>query len=192
MINKLFFFTQVRLSLFDGKLKQSQVDGITAIIDEWENNNSRKDDRWLAYMLSTTHHETAATMQPIEEFGKGRSRPYGKKLKMSRKPYTNTGNIFYGRGFVQLTWYENYEKAGKKLNLDFINNPEKVMDLQNATKIMFLGMAEGWFTGKKLGDYFTATKEDWVNARRIINGLDRAEWIASYAKKYYAAISYTV
>jgi putative chitinase len=191
MINRLFFFTQVRLSLFDGKLKQSQVDGITAILDEWEKNSSKKDDRWLAYMLSTTHHETAATMQPIEEFGKGKNRPYGKRLKMSRKPYTNTPNIFYGRGFVQLTWYENYEKAGKKLNQDFINNPAKVMDLVNATKIMFLGMAEGWFTGKKLGDYFSATKEDWVNARKIINGLDRANWIASYAKKYYAAISYT-
>ncbi|MEO7306764.1 MAG: glycoside hydrolase family 19 protein [Ferruginibacter sp.] len=191
MINKLFFFTQVRLSLFDGKLKQSQVDGITAILDEWEKNNNKKDDRWLAYMLSTTHHETGATMQPIEEFGKGKSRPYGKKLKMSRKAYTDTDNIFYGRGFVQLTWYENYEKAGKKLNHDFINNPEKVMELANASRIMFLGMTEGWFTGKKLGDYFTKTKEDWVNARRIINGLDRAEWIASYAKKYYAAISYT-
>jgi len=192
MINRLFFFAQVRLSLFDGKLKQSQVDGITAILDEWEKNNSKKDDRWLAYMLSTAHHETAATMQPIEEFGKGKSRPYGKRLKMSRKPYTDTTNIFYGRGFVQLTWYENYEKAGKKLSQDFINNPAKVMELANATKIMFVGMAEGWFTGRKLGDYFSATKEDWVNARRIINGLDRADWIASYAKKYYAAISYTI
>ncbi|MEO6252220.1 MAG: hypothetical protein ABIO79_02910 [Ferruginibacter sp.] len=62
----------------------------------------------------------------------------------------------------------------------------------NATKIMFLGMAEGWFTGKNPGDYFTKTKEDWVNARRIINGLDRPDWVASYyAKKYYAAISYS-
>jgi predicted chitinase len=143
-------------------------------------------------MLSTTHHETAATMQPIEEFGKGKGRPYGKRLKITRKPYTNTNSIFYGRGFVQLTWYENYEKAGKKLNQDFINNPQKVMDLDNATRIMFLGMSEGWFTGKTLSNYFNATKGDWVNARRIINGLDRANWIADYAHKYYAAISYTV
>jgi len=192
MINRNFFFTQVRNSLFDGKLKQQQVNGLTAILDEWEADKTKKDDRWLAYMLSTTHHETAATMQPIEEYGKGKGRRYGKRIKMSGKPYNNTTNIFYGRGFVQLTWYENYEKAGKKLKQDFIQHPEKVMELQNATKIMFAGMAEGWFTGKKLGDYFNATKEDWVNARRIINGLDRADWIASYAKKYYAAISYTL
>lgn len=178
--------------MFSGKFKQAQVDGLSAILDEWKKNYQKKDDRWLAYMLSTTHHETAATMQPIEEFGKGTSSPYGKRLKMSRKPYSNTNSIFYGRGFVQLTWYENYEKAGKKLNQDFINHPEKVMELPNATKIMFLGMAGGWFTGKKLSMYFNETKEDWRNARRIINGLDRADWIAAYARKYYAAISYTV
>lgn len=191
MINRLFFFTHIKQTLFGGRFKQSQVDGISAILDEWEKNNSKKDDRWLAYMLSTTHHETAATMQPIEEYGKGRGRPYGKRLKMSRKSYSNTNSIFYGRGFVQLTWYENYEKAGKKLKQDFINHPEKVMELGNATKIMFLGMAEGWFTGRKLSTYFNQTKEDWRNARRIINGIDRADWIANYARKYYAAISYT-
>lgn len=192
MLNRNFFFDQVRANLFGGKLKQGQFLGLQAILDEWEKNHPKKDDRWLAYMLSTTHHETAATMQPIEEFGKGRNRTYGKRIKMNRKPYNNTNAIFYGRGFVQLTWYENYEKAGKKLNEDFIQHPERVMDLGNATKIMFLGMAEGWFTGKKLGDYFNGTKEDWINARRIINGLDRADWIASYAKKYYGAISYTL
>lgn len=192
MINRSFFFSQVRISLFDGKLKQQQVNGITAILDEWESDKTKKDDRWLAYMLSTTHHETAATMQPIEEFGKGKGRRYGKRLKMNGTSYSDTSNIFYGRGFVQLTWYENYDKAGKKLKEDFIQHPEKVMELANATKIMFAGMANGWFTGKKLGDYFNAVKEDWVNARRIINGLDRADWIASYAKKYYSAISYTV
>jgi len=192
MINRKFFFAQVRDTLFGGKLKQKQVDGLSAILDEWETNYKTKDDRWLAYMLSTTHHETAATMQPIEEYGKGKGRKYGSRIKMNGKHYTDTNNIFFGRGFVQLTWYKNYEKAGKKLKQDFIMHPEKVMEPANATKIMFSGMAEGWFTGKKLSDYFNATKEDWVNARRIINGLDRAFWIADYAKKYYASISYKV
>ncbi len=192
MINRKFFFDQVRNSLFNGKLTLSQVKGLEAILNEWESNNSKKDDRWLAYMFATTHHETDTTMQPIEEYGKGKGRKYGKRLKMSGLAYTNTTNIFYGRGFVQLTWYENYDKAGKKLKADFIKYPEKVMELSNATRIMFLGMAEGWFTGKKLGDYFNATKEDWYNARRIINGTDKASAIAAYGLKYYAAISYTI
>jgi len=192
MINRKFFFDQVRNSLFDGKLKQSQVNGLTAILNEWERNYPKKDDRWLAYMLATTHHETDTAMQPIEEYGKGKGRKYGKKIKMSGKPYRNTNHIFYGRGFVQLTWYENYEKAGKKLRQDFVRYPEKVMETANATRILFLGMTEGWFTGKKLSDYFNAEKEDWYNARRIINGVDNALTTAYYAKRYYAAISYTV
>ena len=57
--------------------------------------------------------------------------------------------------------------------------------------ILFEGMILGTFTGKKFADYFSPTKEDWTGARRIINGTDKKELIASYAKRYYAAISYT-
>ena len=52
-------------------------------------------------------------------------------------------------------------------------------------------MTKGIFTGKKFADYFSPQKEDWVNARRIVNGLDKANSIADYGKRYYAAISYT-
>jgi putative chitinase len=193
MINRKFFFDHSRNTLFHGILKQSQVNGLNAILDEWEKKWAKKDDRWLAYMLATAHHETGATMQPIEEFGKGKGRPYGQNLKMDKKTrYTDTTNIFYGRGYVQLTWYDNYQKAGKKLGQDFIQHPELTMTPANASEIMFVGMSEGWFTGKKLSNYFNPTTEDWVNARRIINGLDKATLIANYAKMYYASISHTV
>ena len=69
MINRRFFFEQCRGALFGGSLKQKQIDGLTAILDEWERHHARKDDRWLAYALGTTHHETARTMQPIHEYG---------------------------------------------------------------------------------------------------------------------------
>ena len=54
MINRKFFFDYVRGHLFDGKLRQSQVDGLNAILTEWERKYAKKDDRWLAYMLATT------------------------------------------------------------------------------------------------------------------------------------------
>ena len=192
MLNRKFFFTQVRTYLFGGTLKQSQVDGLNVILEEWEAHWAKKDDRWLAYMLATAHHETDRTMQPIEEYGKGKNRKYGEKYKMDGTRYTDTGNIFYGRSYVQLTWYENYAKAGKKLGQDFLQNPQLVMRPDNASEIMFYGMTEGWFTGRKLGDYFSASVQDWRNARRIINGLDKADLIAGYAQQYYAAISHTV
>jgi putative chitinase len=198
MLNREFFYNYVRVSLFNGKLKQSQVNGLETILNEWEANYAQKDDRWLAYMLATTHHETDRTIKPIEEYGKGKKKAYGQFLKMTRNkagkriPYSNTTELFYGRGFVQLTWYENYAKASKKLNQDFLHDASKVMLPENATKIMFIGMMEGWFTTKKLSDYFNATKTDWYNARRIINGIDKAKLIADYAFNYYAAMSYTI
>lgn len=198
MINRKFFFDQARNTLFGGSLNTKQVNGLTAILDEWDTNYSQNDDRWLAYMLATTHHETGRTMQPIEEWGKGRGLPYGSRLKMAkdrsgkRIPYSDTTELFYGRGFVQLTWYENYDKAGQKLNQDFLHNAAGVMEISNATKILFLGMTEGWFTGAKLSTFFNPTTEDWKNARKIINGLDKWDLIKDYALKYYAAISHTV
>ncbi|TOE35570.1 hypothetical protein CGJ43_25525, partial [Vibrio parahaemolyticus] len=60
--------------------------------------------QYLAYVLATTYHETGHTMKPIEEWGKGQGRPYG-------EPDPETGQTYYGRGYVQLTWLANYIKA---------------------------------------------------------------------------------
>jgi predicted chitinase len=192
MINEKFFFDQVRARLFDGRLSTKQFNGLKSILDEWQRNWQNKDDRWLAYMLATTHHETDRKMQPIEEYGKGRNKDYGRRLKMDRTPYTDTIAIFYGRGLVQITWYENYKKAGIKLGINLIQHPELALDVNYSTQILFHGMNEGWFTTKKLDQYFNSTTEDWRNARRIINGIDKADLIAYYAKKYYSCISYTI
>lgn len=198
MINRNFFFDQTKNTLFGGKFTTKQVNGLETILNEWEANYSQHDDRWLAYMFGTTHHETGRTMQPIEEWGKGQNLPYGRRLKMekdkkgNRIPYSDTNELFYGRGFVQLTWYENYAKAGQKLHQDFLHNAAGVMEISNATKIMFFGMTEGWFTGAKLSRFFNPTTEDWKNARKIINGLDKWDLIKDYSLKYYAAISHTI
>lgn len=192
MVNKDKFFSSIRSSLF-GKLSQKQVDGLNYILDSCEK-ACVKDMRWVAYMLATAYHETGYTMQPIEEYGKGKGRDYGKKLKMSRKPYTKPDKIYYGRGYVQITWYENYETMGKLLKIDLLNKPELALDPEIAAKIMIEGMTKGIsgfgdFTGKKLEDYFNDNITDWINARRIINGTDKAVQIANYAKKFYEALT---
>lgn len=183
-INRGFFFTHVRRIMFSSVLQQSQVDGINAILDAWEEKYAEGDDRWLAYALATTYHETDQHMQPIEEYGKGRGMPYG-------KPDSTTGEVYYGRGFVQLTWERNYKTMSDLLGVDFVDHPELALELDNATKIMFIGMIKGLFTGRSLGDYFNNTTNDWVNARKIINGLDKAQAIAMYGHNFYSAISYT-
>ena len=50
-------------------------------------------------------------------------------------------------------------------------------------------MAEGWFTGRKLGQYFNDEKDDPLNARQIINGNDDDELIKGYHNKFLAALT---
>lgn len=184
-INRQFFFDQVRLTLFDGRLRQPQVQGLTQFLDGWEAQHPEDDDRWLAYILGTTHHETGRQFQPIEEWGRGQGRPYGRKDP-------ETGQRYYGRGYVQLTWKDNYRRMGDALGVDLVWHPQLALDPDIALRIIFYGMINGSFTGRGLARYFDATTEDWRNARRIVNGLDRADEIAGIARRYYAAISYTV
>lgn len=191
-INQKYFFDSVRASLFKGKMTQSQFEGMEAILKRWEA-SELTDLRWLAYMLATVYHETAKTMEPIEEYGKGKNYKYGKKIKRSGIPYTLPDKLYYGRGYVQLTWYENYETMGKLLGIDLLNNPELALHPNIAAQIMFEGMTKGNsnfgdFTGKSLEHYFNDKKEDWVNARRIINGTDKADLIAGYGKKFMDAL----
>ena len=176
MINRTFFFAQVNQSLFGAKLGAKPRATLGMMLDYWEANYGKGDDRWLAYAFGTAHHETDRKFGPIREYGLGKGKPY--------VPY-------YGRGLVQLTWNYNYEKMGKKLGIKLLENPDLALEVKNAIPILFIGMSEGIFTGKKFADYFSKTKEDWVQARRIINGLDKAQLIADYAQRYYGAISYT-
>ena len=79
-----------------GTLSQSQVDGTEALLDEGEKRQLPMNQ--LAYILSTSWHETAATMMPIAEYGKVKDHPYGEPCPQ----YDN--QVAYGRGYVQLTW----------------------------------------------------------------------------------------
>lgn len=187
-MNTKSFYDTIRQTLFSGSISSKQFEGIEAIINGY-NKRCINDLRKLAYSLATVYHETAKTMQAIAEYGKGKNYDYGKKLKMSRKPYSVPNQIFYGRGYPQLTWYENYDNMGKQLGLDLLNNPDLMLKLDVSVDALFIGMTKGMFTGKKLSDYFTSDKSDWVNARKIINGLDAAEKIAGYAKIFYNALT---
>lgn len=166
--------------------------------------SSKTLERYVSYMLATAWHETATSMSPsIEEFGKGRNRIYGTwylnsknvaygfkdSSKIETYAYTETQNLFYGRGYVQLTWYRNYEKAGKALGVDLVKFPELALANPVATQIMVLGMTRGWFTGVDLSDFLSDVKCDYLHARKIINGMDKADFVEGYARGFEQAIS---
>jgi len=129
-----------------------------------------------AYVLATAYWETARTMKPVREYG-------GETYLRSKAYYP-----YVGMGYVQLTWKANYEKASKKLGVDFVANPKLLLQPKYAAPILVDGMAEGWFTGKKLADYITLQASDFAGARRIINGTDKAASIAAIARDYDASL----
>lgn len=203
MIDRKFFFDKCRQTLFAGRMSKTQVEGIDFIISAWEKSYSHKDIRWLAYALATAYHETAFTMQPIKEYGSSSyfyrmydpQSPVPSRARLSKESGALPGDgiIFYGRGYVQLTWRTNYDKMGKIFKIDLTSSAaaaDRALEPELASLIMFKGMEEGIFTGKRLSHYFNGSTEDWKNARRIINGLDRAEDIAVYAKNFGVALKY--
>lgn len=161
-----------------GKLNQEQVDSVNLILG----NCGDYPIGWVAYILATAWHE--ARFIPQEEWGKGRGKKYGKPDKYSKAPY--------GRGFVQLTWDFNYEWADKALGLDgaLLRDLDLALAPHLAARILVKGMVEGAFTSKGLADYLgvQGTKEQFRQARRIVNGRDKDVLIAGYAVAFQAAL----
>lgn len=156
---------------------------------------------FTAYALATAFHETAGTMQPIRERG---GEVYFRRLydPMGLNPglaarLGNTapgdGAMFCGRGYVQLTGRANYAKAAEACHADLVAQPELALQPNIAARILVWGMGGGAFTGKRLATYLppalAANRQQFTDARRIINGVDRADMIAGYALTFQTALT---
>ena len=190
------FFAHLKTAQVLGPtLDQGEVDGLNAILAAC--GEAGWGPRFTAYALATADRETAGTMKPIKEYGGDhyfwkRYDIAGQNPQLARRlgnTIAGDGVRFAGRGYVQITGRANYVKAGTKLGVDMVESPELALRPDIAAQIMIKGMSEGWFTGKKLADYITADKCDFVNARRVINGLDCSKEIAAEAYRYLAALA---
>lgn len=168
-MNHEYFFNRIRQSVFGGKMTAAQVDGVSRILAYRDAHWPKMSDNELAYLLATVVHETAHKMQPVREMG-------GERYLRSKKYYP-----WVGEGLVQVTWEENFKKFGAKKPGDLLTWPI-------ALRAAFDGMIKGMFTGKKLSDYINKDRVDFVSARRIINGTDRAKLVAGYAREFQDAL----
>lgn len=169
-MDKAKFFAGLRSrdsGVFGTSLSQSQVEGTARIVDEGRSRGMQL--RQLAYVLATAYHETGAKMQPIREAG-------GEKYLQS-KPYYP----WVGEGLVQVTWEVNARKFGATA-------PGQLLEWPIALRAIFDGMSKGMFTGRKLADYIDGGRGDYVGARRIVNGTDKASLIAGYARAFETAL----
>lgn len=151
--------------------------GLASLLSYIQADEHIQDIRWAAYMLATVHRECGQEWQPIKEYSRGKGRKYG-------APDPMTGQVYYGRGYVQLTWKGNYAAMGKVCGVDLVNDPDLTLQPDIAYRIMSHGMRHGSFTGVGLPKYINSEKCDYFNARKIINGLDVAQLIADNAVKF--------
>ena len=147
----------------------AQVQGVTRIIEYRDSHYRGVTNDQLSYVLATAYWETARKCCPVTE--------YGSAAYLKGKRYYP----YIGRGLVQITWAANYKKYG-------ITNPEDALTWPVALHVCFDGMVTGKFTGKKLSDYISGSHVDFVGARRIINGTDKASVIAGFARSFQHAL----
>lgn len=199
IVDRKLFYDRYRPRF--GRLSVAQVSGYEAFFDFWDSRSVLTDKRWLAYILATAFHETGKRLQAVREgfcdtdacsvravttlFNQRRiSRNYA-------LPHEN-GNSYFGRGFVQLTHGFNYKSSGQNIGLGnrVYDDPDLALDTATSVKITCVGMLIGSFTGHKLEQHFTDTKSDWKDARKIVNGRDKATLIAGHGKKFLECIEY--
>lgn len=186
LINRKQFFENIKRFGLITKFTQLQVDSIDAILDEIEalkiTNKGQQ-----AYIFATAYHEAfdfngkqTGTIQRIVPIQEGGSQAYLKNLWYY--PYI-------GYGFVQVTHLKNYEKVQraykliKGIDIDIVGNPKTLLDIKLSAFALVYGMQVGMFTGKKLNDYI-GVKNDFRNARKIVNGMDKASEIATHASNF--------
>lgn len=197
MMDTKLFFDNYRGELTD--ISPDQEEGLTVILKAFAQNPELDDSRHAAYMLATVYHETAKTFKPITEYG---NRAYFNRYEgRFGNVQPGDGYRYRGRGYVQLTFRDNYRKAGEKLSkltarypggVALEANPELALNPAIAADIMLIGMREGWFTGKNLSKFINIRDKDYYNARKIINALDKADLIAGYAEKFELTLNRAV
>jgi hypothetical protein len=129
-------------------------------------------------------------MRPIPEYGEGAGHPYGEPCG----PYDQ---VYHGRGHVQLTWEDNYLKGqdilATKYGVDcpIHQDADRALEDEASALLLFDGSVYGWFTGASLQQYFNKAKgiEDPYNARRVINGTDKADLIKGYYYSFKKALT---
>ena len=161
-------------------LTTQNVSGFEKVLEHMEGRGTPINDG--AYALATAFWETAQTMQPVRE-AYWLSEAWRKK-NLRYYPW-------YGRGLIQTTWRDNYRRIAIAMGLPadtFLKNPDLLLEWEYAIPAMFVGMETGLYTGKSFDDYIDDLDEsdeedlrEFINARRIVNGTDKARQIGKLA-----------
>lgn len=80
---------------------------------------------------------------------------------------------YFGRGFIQLTWYANYKKFGDKSGLDLVNNPDLLIGTDDATMARCAKVCVEFFKGTIKNCLEAQHRPDFINkALSAVNSKD--------------------
>ena len=192
---KLYFnYNLFKIMFKRPKLSQSFVDSVNGLFQVFNeyNNIDATNPNYIAYMLGTSYLETDTSMAAIKEYGGANYfSKYGRGTLAKQLGNRNVadGIKYAGRGHVMITGRDNYQKFSTILGIDLISNPDLALNPVVSAKILTIGCIHGVFTTKKLGDYIRlGNRTEFRNARRVVNGTDRASDIAIHAEKFLECV----
>ena len=204
----------MNLEKYRSEFGTKENSGLIKLLGFIEADPFMKEKGWVAYVLATVYHETGRTFEPVKEKGGHDYfiKRYGGQTKVGKSLGNDTpeeGAIYAGRGYAQDTGETNYERdekvirseypgvverfekrTGKRFDLTVgdqpgdASDPDNLLDPQIAYCVMSVSMRKGLYTGVGLPKFINRLKCDFVNARKIVNGLDCAQKIAGYAMKF--------
>jgi len=195
IINHFRFFTEYRKQ-FGSIKKTDKVNNIITMLVSLQTYsylfNSAVFCEQFAYLAATVMHETADTFAAFKEVRQvATDTDRRKRVRALQDRYWGTG--YYGRGPVQLTWQRNYAWAENVTGRPLLNEPDLLLtDLPLGYEVIVKGMCSGAYTGKSLNHYINARGVDYINARRIVNGTDKAKEIAALAAKFFCVFTASV
>lgn len=193
-LDRAKFFAYLRSGkapMFGKSLSAGQVKGMEGILDGFAKTGDGR-DKTLAYGLATARREVGAGMVPVREgFTKtdAAARAYVAKHYPNKgysKPAGPWGHVYYGRGYGQLTWFDNYDDEG------IAADPDRALDPEFAAELLFKALLDGRWNGKGKGISFylpTGGPDDLMNARRTVNITDHWQEVADFYRQFMAAIA---
>jgi hypothetical protein len=202
-MNRAKFYEALRprtSGVFGTSISAGQVQGIEGILDAFVTHGDGN-EKTLAYTLATAYHETGARMVPVREgFAStdagarkavnnlAKKRGPSSAVARYAQPTGKYGHVYYGRGHVQLTWMENYDRSSKDAAYDLVAYPDKMLDPVISARVLIRGLLDGRWNGTGKGIAFYLDVDDLKGARRTVNGTDKWELIAGYYHAFLKAI----
>lgn len=189
-------WTKLKLVL-SRPVTDAQVVGFNSLISEL--NNAEASLYEATYIVATALFSTNNKLTPTieDEFPDFYTDMYDiegtRKTTALRLGNTEKGDgeKYKQRGFVPLLGKNNYKAFEDFLDIPLVTSPELLEEVETASKVLVEGMLQGLFTGLYLSKYINSRNKDYINARRVVDGVESAKKIAILAQQLESAIKTT-